>query len=74
MARRKMPNKLVNSIEIVERCDKCGKPLRRFCIRTAGSAACAAGDGVSVTHLSVSGKEKWYFFCCEQCMSTFVAK
>jgi hypothetical protein len=69
-----MPNKQANHAEVVERCDQCGKSLGRSCIRTAGSAACAAGDGICISHLQVAGKQKWFFFCCEQCESAFIAK
>ncbi|MFA5186689.1 MAG: hypothetical protein WC551_09455 [Patescibacteria group bacterium] len=74
MARRKMPYKPANSAEVVERCDQCGKQLGRTCIRTAGSAACAAGDGVSISHVYANGKQEWRFFCCKECKSAFIAK
>jgi len=33
-------------LEMVVKCDSCGIPLHRTCVRTDGSAVCAAGVGI----------------------------
>lgn len=53
--------------ELVENCDGCGRPLGRDCARTAGSAICAAGDGIPHLHRD----DQWLFFCCIECLDSY---
>lgn len=76
MARRRMGRlktakvprkKKAKGPEIVDKCDKCGRPLGRTCARTSGSAICAGAEGIIAGE--VAGK--WSFFCNEFCANEY---
>lgn len=50
--------------EIVTQCDYCKTPLHRSCVRTDGSAVCAAGVGI-VVRRRFSGRID--FYCSLKC-------
>lgn len=60
---RRQPKQKRVEAEILVRCDQCGDLLGRTCIRTDGSAACAAGCGIAVKKCN----DVWRFFCCKEC-------
>ena len=57
--------------EVVTKCDNCGKDLGRTCCRTDGSAACAAGDGITVKSCLCGNPPLKLpkFYCCKECSS-----
>ena len=59
----KRRKKAKKRLEIVTKCDHCGKSIGQTCARTDGSAVIAGGENV------IPGKinGKWMFYCCLPC-------
>lgn len=59
-----MVKKKKKVLEVVTKCDGCGKKLSRTCARTEGSMACAEGCGIfTKRYTNVMIK----FFCSKEC-------
>ena len=62
-------------VELVTKCDRCGKSLNRTCARTSMSGVCAGGCGISVMfvngHINKRPIDKVMFFCCPECLKRF---
>ncbi len=79
MARRKYirrkTKKKKEVVELVTKCDQCGKLLCRTCARTSMSGIIAGGCGVSVMfvngHINKRPIDKVMFFCCLECLGGF---
>lgn len=55
-------------VELVLKCDYCGKPLDRTCARTIGSVVCAGGVGIK-TYVDGGSLS---FFCSAECRADHV--
>ncbi len=60
---RRRTKKKKEVIEIVTKCDQCGKLLNRTCARTNMSAICAMAEGIRV----LRSRGVLYFFCSWHC-------
>ena len=62
-------------VELVTKCDQCGKSLNRTCARTNMSGIAAGGCGVSVmfanAHINKRIIDKTMFFCNQECLKRF---
>ena len=72
IAKIRKPPKKDTKPELVLNCDCCGKRLRRSCLRTTGSAVCAASSGVFIKLFRDSSGEKWRFYCTEECRTAAI--
>ncbi len=72
---RRKTKKKKEQVELVTKCDQCGKSLGRTSSRTMGSGVCAGGCGISVMfvngHINKRSIDKVMFFCCQECLKKF---
>lgn len=69
VAKSSPKTKQAPTVEVVELCDRCGSPLGRSCLRTEGSAMCAAGEGIVPKSPKETGSS-WKFYCGHACANT----
>jgi hypothetical protein len=62
--------KLEQTAEVVAKCDNCGIKLKRTCQRTANSAICAEGVGISTK--VIDGAQR--FFCSINCRKVYESR
>lgn len=66
VAKNSPKTKPVATVEVVHSCDGCGKSLGRSCLRTEGSAMCAASEGIVARTPKQTGSS-WKFYCGHVC-------
>ncbi len=72
---RRKTKKKKEVVELVTKCDQCGKLLGRTCARTSMSGVTAGGCDISVIfpkgHINKRLVDKVMFFCCLECLERF---